>query len=113
MKVAVFSTKPYDEAFLRGANAEVGHDLVFFEPRLHGQTCRLADGFPAVCPFVNDQLDADVLGTLTSLGTRLWTSLEAMVASSAAAPAFRVGSCVDADAPVGAPAAASTRLPPA
>lgn len=71
MKTAVFSTKSYDRQFLEEANRQAGHELVFFEPRLTGQTCPLADGFPAVCVFVNDQLDAAVLLTLSRQGTRL------------------------------------------
>lgn len=42
MKVAVFSTKPYDEASLRRANAAHGRDLVFLEPRLTAHTAPLA-----------------------------------------------------------------------
>ena len=71
MKVAVFSTKSYDREFLLAANETAGHELTFFEPRLTGQTCPLADGFPAICAFVNDQLDAQVLLTLSQQGTRL------------------------------------------
>lgn len=71
MKVAVFSTKPYDREFFSLANREAGHELVFLEPRLTPQTCRLADGFPAVCAFVNDQLDAQVLLPLSRHGTKL------------------------------------------
>ena len=48
MKIAVFSTKAYDREFLTAANEQAGHELVFFEPRLTAQTCRLADGFPAL-----------------------------------------------------------------
>ena len=71
MRVAVFSTKPYDERFLTAANAEHGHDLVFFEPRLTAETAPLADGFAAVCAFVNDRVDAGVLEQLAAGGTRL------------------------------------------
>lgn len=71
MQVAVFSTKPYDRTFLETANAEYGHQLTFFEPRLTRETCMLADAFPAVCVFVNDHLDAQVLPTLAQHGTRL------------------------------------------
>jgi D-lactate dehydrogenase len=71
MKVAVFSTKSYDREFLLAANEEAAHALVFFEPRLGDQTCRLAEGFPAVCAFVNDQLDAGVLLTLSKHATQL------------------------------------------
>lgn len=71
MKVAVFSTKPYDRQFFEEANRTAGHELVFHESRLSSRTCRLAEGFPAVCAFVNDELDAGVLLTLSRQGTRL------------------------------------------
>jgi D-lactate dehydrogenase len=71
MKVAVFSTKSYDRTFLEAANAEYGHELVFFEPHLTGETSVIAAGFPAVCVFVNDRLDAKTLDQLASQGTKL------------------------------------------
>lgn len=69
MRVAVFSAKPYDRLFLDRANEEYQHDLVFFDTRLSQATVALANGFPAVCVFVNDQLDALVLRTLAQGGT--------------------------------------------
>lgn len=71
MKVAVFSSKSYDREFLLAANEGVGHELVFFEPRLSRETAPLATGFGAVCAFVNDELDAGVLLSLHRLGVRL------------------------------------------
>jgi lactate dehydrogenase-like 2-hydroxyacid dehydrogenase len=53
IKIAVFSTKPYDREFLASANDSV-HELRFFEPRLTNETVSLAAGFEAVCVFVND-----------------------------------------------------------
>lgn len=70
MHVAVFSTKPYDRTFFDAANADFRHEITYFEPRLTASTSRLAAGFPAVCVFVNDQLDAAVLTTLHAAGTR-------------------------------------------
>ena len=71
MKVAVFSTKPYDRQFLEAANQAHAHELYFFEPRLTEDTAPLAAGYAAVCAFVNDQLNARVLGMLSQSGTRL------------------------------------------
>jgi D-lactate dehydrogenase len=71
MKVAVFSTKPYDERFLNAANAASRHRLVFYENRLTSPVASLAEGCPAVCAFVNDALDAPVLELLARGGTRL------------------------------------------
>lgn len=70
MRVAVFSTKPYDREFLAAANAG-RHDLRFFEPRLDATTAALADGSQAVCAFVNDDLGAEALGHLASQGIGL------------------------------------------
>jgi D-lactate dehydrogenase len=70
MKAAVFSTKRYDREFLTAANGGL-HQLRFFEPHLDAQTAPLANGFEAVCAFVNDTLDADVLAQLANGGTRL------------------------------------------
>ena len=71
MRVAVFSTKPYDEEFLRAANAEGGHELIFLEPRLTADTVALAEGCQAVSVFVNDDLGAEVLAALAEGGVRL------------------------------------------
>ena len=70
VKVAVFSTKPYDRAFLERANAR-RHDLRFVHPHLDLETAPLAAGFEGVCAFVNDTLSAPVLEVLADGGTRL------------------------------------------
>ncbi|OEY66003.1 2-hydroxyacid dehydrogenase [Marinobacter sp. X15-166B] len=72
MKVAVFSTKPYDQRFLTLANTgERPHQLEFYEPRLSAATATLAQGFEAVCVFVNDEASAGVLARLAAGGTRV------------------------------------------
>lgn len=71
MKVAVFSTKTYDRQFLEAANSSIQHELVFFEPRLSRSTAILAAGFPAVCVFVHDIVDAPTLKILAAGGTSL------------------------------------------
>jgi D-lactate dehydrogenase len=71
MKIAVFSTKPYDRTFLEEINREFKHELHFLEPRLTEDTVSLADGFAGVCVFVNDQVDREVIDRLARGGTRL------------------------------------------
>lgn len=71
MKVAVFSTKPYDQEFFESANVDYNHELIFFEARLTRNTVALADGFPAICAFVHDDVDAAVLLRLSRQGTKL------------------------------------------
>lgn len=69
MRVAVFSTKPYDKMFLGSTNRDFAHELTFFEPRLTRETSSLAQGYSGVCVFVNDILDDGVLEQLAAGGT--------------------------------------------
>lgn len=71
MKLAFFSTKPYDRRFFEVANQDARHELVFFEAKLTPQTTKLADGYEGVCVFVNDPLDQPVLEALADQGCRL------------------------------------------
>lgn len=75
MKVAVYSARRYDKALLGQANKEAdeqgGHTLRFLEDRLTAHTAALAEGCGAVCVFVNDTVDAEVLALLAAQGTRL------------------------------------------
>ena len=71
MRIAIFSTKAYDVDFLGRAAQPRAHELHYFEARLTADTAPLAAGFPAVCVFVNDQLDKAALQTLAAGGTRL------------------------------------------
>ena len=71
MRIAVFSTKPYDERFLEAAATGSGHELEFLEARLAPSTAALAAGFEAVCAFVNDDLGAGVLLRLRDAGVTL------------------------------------------
>ncbi|MCF8358303.1 MAG: 2-hydroxyacid dehydrogenase [Prolixibacteraceae bacterium] len=70
MKVAVFSTKPYDREYLEKANATTGHEFSFFETSLKPTTVKLAGGHQAVCVFVNDTLSREVIESLTALGVK-------------------------------------------
>lgn len=70
MKVAVFSTKPYDRQFFTDANQTFGHELTWFEPHLDQYTAALAQGVDAVCVFVNDIVDAATLQILATNGIR-------------------------------------------
>ena len=70
MRLAVFSSKAYERTALEAANAD-GHELTFLDARLAPETAPLARGYPAVCAFVNDVVDAATIATLAEGGTRL------------------------------------------
>ncbi len=73
IKVAFFDAKPYDkENFIKeteGKNIEI----TFFEAKLDSSTVSLTKGFSAVCVFVNDNLEKDVIEKLYENGIRLIT----------------------------------------
>lgn len=71
VKVAVFSSKPYDEEHLKQANQSLQFELTFFEPKLTQQTVALTQGFDVVCCFVNDVIDHSVAEALASNGVKL------------------------------------------
>ena len=73
MRIAVFDTKNYDRQSLDEANRQFGHQLSYFEPRLNRDTLDLVHDVDAVCPFVNDRLDAEVIASLAQRGVRLIT----------------------------------------
>ena len=70
MRVAIFSNHKYDQNSFEEANGSFKHELVFLSATLDSATASLASGFPAVCAFVNDCLDAPVLAQLAKGGTK-------------------------------------------
>ena len=69
MKIAVFSTCKYDEDFLNQFNT--GHKLRYFSAPLDEQTVALTAGYDAICIFVNDTLNKEVLNALHANGVKL------------------------------------------
>lgn len=74
MKVAVFSTKPYDKKYLSAVlqekHASSGIELVFHEFALSEDTVAIVEGADAVCVFVNDTLNDNVLSALSEFGVK-------------------------------------------
>ena len=71
MKVAIFSTQDFEREFFDAANKSFRHELVYFRDRLHKGTAAMAAGFPAVCAFIMDELDAPTLTILANGGVKL------------------------------------------
>ena len=74
MKVAVFSSRPFDKLAFREVQQRnnLGElDITYHQTRLELDTAVLADGYPAVCPFVCDDLSAPVIERLYQYGVRL------------------------------------------
>jgi len=69
MKIAVFSNCAYDQEFLEKYNT--GHELTFFPQALNFDNVILTKTFDALCLFVNDRADEQVLAALAENGVKL------------------------------------------
>ena len=71
MKIAFFDTKSYDrDSFLQESEG-MNIEFKFFETRLREETAELARGCDAVCVFVNDVVNANVIDKLCEYGVRV------------------------------------------
>ena len=71
MKVAVFSAKKYDIEYFDSANTPGSHTLDYFETRLTMSTAVLAREYQAICVFVNDVVDREILTHLAEHGLKV------------------------------------------
>lgn len=70
MKIAFFDTKQYDEISFDKFAKERNISFKYFEPKLTIDTVELAKGYDAVCVFVNDVLNKDVIDKLYEFGIK-------------------------------------------
>lgn len=70
MKLAFFDAKPYDRSSFDKLAEENGIEIKYFETKLNEDTADLSNGFDAVCVFVNDDINAEVIDKLHALGVK-------------------------------------------
>lgn len=70
MKIAFFDTKPYDKNSFDKYADEYGVRIKYFETKLNEDTADLANGFDAVCVFVNDTVNARVIDRLAEMNVK-------------------------------------------
>jgi D-lactate dehydrogenase len=71
MKIAFFSTKSYDRDSFDRFLSETEHSISYFEGKLDLHTLSLAEGHGAICSFVNDHIDADMMKKMAEMDIRL------------------------------------------
>ncbi|MFV0545720.1 MAG: 2-hydroxyacid dehydrogenase [Bacteroides sp.] len=69
--IAFFGTKPYDETSFTEKNKEYGFDLRFYNEPLNKNNLILTQEADAVCIFVNDYADADIIRALVANGVKI------------------------------------------
>ena len=70
-KIAFFDAKDYDIASFENANRDGKFEIKFYETKLSIDTVNLAKGYDAVCIFVNDNVDKEVIDALYESGVKL------------------------------------------
>jgi len=70
IKLAMFDSKQYDIESFDSLKGE-GIKIKYFETKLTEDTAYLAKGYDAVCVFVNDTVNSEVIDILNSLGVKL------------------------------------------
>lgn len=70
MKIAFYSTKPYDRIWFEPLGREYGFDIHFIEAACNQETVFMAKGYDAVCIFVNDHVSADMIGELYEMNVK-------------------------------------------
>ncbi len=71
MKVVVYDSHDFELPFFQEANSNQQHEFHFVNSRLTLETVNLAQGCKAICAFVNDALNAEILKLLKQLGVEL------------------------------------------
>lgn len=71
VKIAFFDTKDYDRKIFDKYNKKYNYDITYFDSKLNKETAPLANGYDAVCIFVNDVADKDTIEILKNLGVKL------------------------------------------
>ena len=71
MRVAFFDTKPYDIPGFERSIENKDITIKFYEAKLCPDTVQLAEGYDAVCIFVNDTVNKEVIDKLHGYGVKL------------------------------------------
>ncbi len=64
MKIAFYGTKPYDKICFEPMGKEYGFDIHFIEASCNQETIFMAKGYDAICIFVNDYVNAEMIDAL-------------------------------------------------
>ncbi|MGN0326698.1 MAG: 2-hydroxyacid dehydrogenase [Lachnospiraceae bacterium] len=70
MKIAFYSTKPYDRIWFEPMAETYGHEIHFIELPFMEDTVSLARGYDAICIFVNDETNASMIAQLVEMNVK-------------------------------------------
>ena len=64
MRILFYGTKPYDRIWFEPMAKDYGYEITFLEVQCTKETVFLARGYDAICIFINDTVDADMIDCL-------------------------------------------------
>lgn len=70
MKIAFYGTKPYDKIWFEPMGKEYGFDIHFIEAACNKETVFMAKGYDAICIFVNDYVNAEMIDELYEMNVK-------------------------------------------
>ncbi len=71
VKILFYDTKEYDKKLFERYNKDYGFEIKYLESKLNNETAPLANGYDAVCIFVNDRAEKETLDILKECGVKL------------------------------------------
>ena len=99
MKIAFYSTKPYDRIYFEPMSREYDIEIHFFELPCNEETIPLANGYDALCVFVNDYINKNMIKQLADMGVKAillrcagYNNVDVKAASKCGIPVLRVPS---------------------
>ncbi|MBD5462042.1 MAG: 2-hydroxyacid dehydrogenase [Lachnospiraceae bacterium] len=70
MKIAFYGTKPYDKIWFEPMGKEYGFEIHFIEAACNKETIFMAKGYDAICIFVNDYVNAEMIDELYEMNVK-------------------------------------------
>lgn len=71
LKIAFFDSKEYDRVSFTRDNEKYRYKIKFYDTKLTADSVALSRGYDAVCAFVNDTIDREVIDCLINNGVKL------------------------------------------
>lgn len=71
MKIAFYDTRTYDKDSFSKENEKFGFEIEYFDFKLNEKTALTSKGYDAVCVFVNDIVNDEVIASLAQNGIKL------------------------------------------
>lgn len=66
--ISFYDAKPYDKVCFDQLKRNYGFEIQYYDTKLNAKSVKMAEGSQAVCAFVNDTIDQEVIENLSKMG---------------------------------------------